>query len=439
MNGGDVIGSGGFGCVFKPSLRCDDNDNNNKSTNKYITKVMLKHNAEEEYNLINKFQSILKKVKNYENYFLLKNVTKCDKLKPLTRKDLKGYSKRCNSLIKKNITSKNINKSLYKLSAITMPHGGNDMSTYSVTNINNYTVMAKFFNQFSLLLSKGIVKMNKLRVYHGDIKSSNILVKDCSSRLIDWGLAFYHKNKNESVHTDAKDRPFQFNVPPSCVLFNDTFKSVYQDTISQYGNRDKSTEEFVKDYLIAWNKERGTGSLDILNYVYAGLVPDKKMKITDKYVEPVIITYISNILDKYTINGEFKEDKYYNEVYLKNLDLWGTVMSCVNIFDLMNNSKDTLNTIEIMILDHIREMFKYTIENDNTAMNPSVIENYMKEIAELYSTIELKDLVDNTKHKNKNISRIKTSPTKKSKTRRSRKTKTTKSSRNTRKTGKKYF
>ena len=49
MNGGDVIGSGGFGCVFKPSLQCDDNDNINKSKNKHITKVMLKHNAEEEY------------------------------------------------------------------------------------------------------------------------------------------------------------------------------------------------------------------------------------------------------------------------------------------------------------------------------------------------------------------------------------------------------
>ena len=163
------------------------------------------------------------------------------------------------------------------------------------------------------------------------------------------------------------------------------------------------------------------------------------MKITDKHTEPVIITYISNILDKYTINGEFKEDKYYNEVYLKNLDLWGTVMSCVNIFDLMNNSKDTLNTIEIVILEQIRNMFKYTIENDNTAMNPAVIENYMKEISELYSTIELKDLVDNTKHKKENTHRIKRSSTKKSKTRNSRKTKTTKSSQNTRKIGKKYF
>ena len=77
MNGGDVIGSGGFGCVFQPSLQCADDDSNNKSSKKYITKVMLKRHADEEYNIIKGFRSILKKVKNYEKYFLLKNVSKC--------------------------------------------------------------------------------------------------------------------------------------------------------------------------------------------------------------------------------------------------------------------------------------------------------------------------------------------------------------------------
>ena len=440
MNGGVVIGSGGFGCVFQPSLKCADSDSdNNKSSKKYITKVMLKRHAEEEYNVIKEFRSILKKVKNYEKYFLLQNVSKCSTLKPLTRKDLKGYTKKCSSLIKKNITSKNINNSLDKLSAINMPHGGNEMSKYAVTNINNYTVMSTFFDKLERFLRKGVKKMNKLRVYHGDIKSANILVKDGSPRLIDWGLAFYHKKKNDNVHNDAKERPFQFNVPPSCVLFNSTFKVRYEAFLSQYGNKDKGKEEFVKEYVNEWNEERGAGSLDILNHVYAGLVPDKKIKATDKKAEPVIIKYITNILDKYTTNDEFNENKYYNDVYLKNLDLWGVVMSCVNIFDLMNNSKDTLNTIELMILEDIREMFKYTIENDNTPMNPSVIENYFKEISELYSTVELKDLVDNTKNKNKITSNLKTSSGKKSKTKKSKKTKTSKSSQNTRKVGKKYF
>ena len=70
MNGGVVIGSGGFGCVFQPSLKCADSDSaNNKSSKKYITKVMLKRHAEEEYNVMKEFRSILKKVKNYEKYF----------------------------------------------------------------------------------------------------------------------------------------------------------------------------------------------------------------------------------------------------------------------------------------------------------------------------------------------------------------------------------
>lgn len=441
MNGGDVIGSGGFGCVFQPSLQCADDHNSNKSSKKYITKVMLKRHAEEEYNIIKGFRSILKKVKNYEKYFLLKNVSKCSNLKPLTRKDLKGYTKRCSSLIKKNITSKNINSSLDKLSAINMPHGGNEMSKYTISNINNYTVMSTFFDNLERFLRKGVKKMNKLRVYHGDIKSANILVKDGSPRLIDWGLAFYHKKKDDNVHNDAKERPFQFNVPPSCILFNNTFKVRYQAFLSQYGNKDKSKETFVKEYVTEWNEERGAGSLDILNHVYAGLVPDKKIKATDKKVEPVIIKYISNILDKYTIDDEFNENKYYNDVYLKNLDLWGIVMSCVNIFDLMNNSKDTLNTIELMILENIRDMFKYTLENDSTPMDPSIIEGYFKEISELYSTVELKDLIDNTKNKNKITSNFKTSSNKKSKTKKSKKTKTktNKSSQNTRKVGKKYF
>ena len=36
MDGGMVIGSGGFGCVFQPSLQCDDKDNNATSSKKKL-------------------------------------------------------------------------------------------------------------------------------------------------------------------------------------------------------------------------------------------------------------------------------------------------------------------------------------------------------------------------------------------------------------------
>jgi hypothetical protein len=441
MDGGMVIGSGGFGCVFQPSLQCDDKDNNATSSKKKITKLMTKNNAVEEYNIIKDFRSRLKKIKGYDKYFLLKNVSICNRVKRLTKKDLKGYTKRCKSLIKKNITSKNINSSLDKMSAITMPHGGIDLSKYSVDNINNYLSMTQLFDRLSTLLSKGVVSMNKLRVYHGDIKSANILIKDGTPRLIDWGLAFYHKKSDSNIHKDAQDRPFQFNLPPSCVIFNKIFDQKYNTFLSQDNSDTKqSMEIFIKDYLNIWNKERGAGSLDILNYVYGGLLNDKNIRMSDKKVEDVIIKYITNIVDKYTENGNFQKEKYYKDVYLKNLDIWGIVMSCVNIFDLMNNSKDTLNTIESMVLENMRDMFKYTLENDTTAMDPKVIEGYLKEISEMYSTIKMEKAVDNTqKHENISSYLKKTTKKKTASSKASNKIKTRSHSKNTRKLGKKYF
>ena len=158
--------------------------------------------------------------------------------------------------------------------------------------------------------------------------------------------------------------------------------------------------------------------------------------MSDKKVDDAIIKYITNIVDKYTENGKFQKEKYYKGVYLKNLDLWGIVMSCVNIFDLMNNSKDTLNTIESMVLENMRDMFKYTLENDTTAMDAKVIESYLKEISEMYSTIKMEKAVDNTQ-KHENISSYLKKTTKKKTM--STKIKTRSHSKNTRKLGKKYF
>ena len=99
MNGGYVIGSGGFGCVFQPSLQCKTPDTNDKYTGKKITKLMMKEHADEEYDIITDFQSKLRSIKNYGDYFLLQNISKCDELKDLTKRDLKGYSnKRINIL-----------------------------------------------------------------------------------------------------------------------------------------------------------------------------------------------------------------------------------------------------------------------------------------------------------------------------------------------------
>ena len=63
MFGGSVIASGGFGCIFKPSIKCESNSPSNDS----ISKLMLKKNAKHEYNEIQKYKD-----KAIENKYKLK-------------------------------------------------------------------------------------------------------------------------------------------------------------------------------------------------------------------------------------------------------------------------------------------------------------------------------------------------------------------------------
>jgi len=45
-HGGKVIGSGGYGCVFRPALRCN---RTRKRLSKTISKLMLKKHVKREY------------------------------------------------------------------------------------------------------------------------------------------------------------------------------------------------------------------------------------------------------------------------------------------------------------------------------------------------------------------------------------------------------
>ena len=95
-NGGKVISSGGFGCVFYPSLKCKTK----KRSSNEITKLMTKKHAKEEYEEIKEIREILKHIPNFENYFLIKQFSICQPDK-LTKEDLKDFNKKCSALQKK--------------------------------------------------------------------------------------------------------------------------------------------------------------------------------------------------------------------------------------------------------------------------------------------------------------------------------------------------
>ena len=401
-NGGKVIASGGFGCVFYPSLKCekpDLTDDNNNNNNNNISKLMTTKHAQDEYNQINKYKNILKVIPNYENYFLLNGFVLC-KPNKLTKEDLNGYKKQCKPLKKKRITYQNINKSLDKLMTINMPYGGINVKQF----IRSYFISSniiKLNNTLIDLLVNGIVPMNKLNVYHCDIKEANVLVQinqpNLITRLIDWGLSVSTTNNSKKIPLKLYRRPFQFNVPFSSVFFNKDFMKMYNNFLELNLNPDYfQIREFVINYIFIWNDIRGPGHLSTINTIIAKLTINelpaiKKIKVKEHFIEYdftyyYIIEYLSKILEKYTNNGSLDIMSYFENVFLKNIDIWGFIMIYIALYEYLYNTFDDLNEYQMEFITKIKYIIiHFLYENP---LEPIDVSSLVNELTNLNTIIE---------------------------------------------------
>jgi serine/threonine protein kinase len=406
MMGSGSIGSGGYGCVFLPHLSCEtetENETNTGQTVKYVTKLMTNNHAETEFRLIRSFDKRLRTIPAYSNYFLVANVTKC-RPGPLTKRDLRAYDKQCKPLIKKNITRKNINRSLSKVTALRIPYGGDTIDDYWMTHVNSRSDMETMVASMHSLLNRGIIPMNRMGLYHGDIKSSNIMYYQGNSKLIDWGLAFdtaYKRDQNaDGVSRLATYRPFQFNVLPSCIILNAEFRTAVAGLLKTNNNPNRqSIIDFVAGFVSDWNGIRGEGSISILATLYDKLVPYAANKCgishttavgpyaknsKDDAVPAFAVVYIANILEKYIRDKEFHLEEYYREVYLKSLDIWGFAISFLILFNLLCKNDATLNNSEKRSLGSLCNMYSHILEMDATPIDVGRVATHVGEVVDNY-------------------------------------------------------
>jgi serine/threonine protein kinase len=364
--GGKAIASGGFGCVFKPALKC--RDKSERELNK-ISKLMSKKHALQEYQEIHNITKKLDSIPNYEDYFLLYDATLCipDKL---TKSDLSQFNNKCSALPKNDITKSNINTKLDDLMSLNIPYGGQPVDDY----IFDDGTFKKIYNvhiQLVNLLKHGIIPMNKHHIYHSDIKDSNVLVDNAGdklkTRLIDWGLAVeYQPNNDKQFPQNWRNRPMQFNVPFSVILFTDSFYEKYTEYLNDGGKVDSAElKPFVVDYLNSWMKDRGAGHYKFINEILFKLfshelknIPEKKkpLHIETEITIPFIINYIVDILVHYT---KFKPDgtlnlrEYLNEVYIKIVDIYGFVNVYYPLLELLSNTYNSLDETKLKIFDQL--------------------------------------------------------------------------------------
>jgi len=367
--GGSALASGGFGCVFNPSLKCE----NKKRNKNKISKLMIEKYAYKEYDEIKLIRLRLKSVKNYQDYFLISDIQICRPSK-LTRDDLKNYNKKCTALPKNKITKKNINTSLDKLMLLNMPNGGIPVDDY-IYEKGSFNDLLKINNSLIDLLQNGIIKMNEKNVYHCDIKDANVLVKINSgklqTKLIDWGLSTeYIPFKNEPFPKTWRNRPLQFNSPFSVIIFTDYFVEKYTKYIQNGGNLTKENlKPFVIDYIYFWIKKRGAGHYKYINEIMYILFSNE-LKNMDKEVKRQIIeneftlSYITNYIVEVLINFTyFKEDGslnlrvYLDNIFIKIVDIWGFITIYFPILEILYDNYYKLNDIQKNIFNSIKYIF----------------------------------------------------------------------------------
>lgn len=376
--GGQILASGGFGCVFTPALKCEDSTRREKNK---VSKLMTEKHALKEYEEINKYKKLLESIPNYEDYYLIYNINICKPAK-LTTRDLQNF-KKCTALPKKNITKKNINKSLDKVMTLNMPNGGLPVDDYLYEDGSFQKIYDLHVVLFELL-KKGVIPMNKKNIYHCDIKDANVLVdvtsaNNIKTRLIDWGLSCEYIPFNNNIFPSTwRNRPLQYNVPFSVILFSDSFIEKYPKFLKDNGidkdkDEDKVSEEmlkpFVLEYVNFWMSERGAGHYKYINEVMFMLFAnnltdvdekDKPRVIETQYTMEIIVDYIVDVLLHYT---KFKSDgaldlrQYLDNVFIEIVDIYGFIITYVPIIEILSNNYESLTKLEMKIFNQLQFIF----------------------------------------------------------------------------------
>lgn len=200
MNGGEYLGSGTYGCIFYPAIRCKDG--------KQLKGVGKIFSDEEEQKVESNVGVLVRKV-DPQGSFLNILTDECDVTKAeILRNDPSKQCKHISSL------STTYNQLIYK-------EKGMDLDKFLKRNKSAYCLFDKHITDYITNLLKGVQLMQDHRLAHMDIKPENMLVTDNTNKLllIDFGLTRPFQDIYDMQKSDYLLRYSYHIYPPEFKVF----------------------------------------------------------------------------------------------------------------------------------------------------------------------------------------------------------------------------
>lgn len=414
---GKPIAAGGFGCVFLPRLTCEVPELEAKlkaSKTKFVSKLMMKSNANDEEIEMEKVLTIVNKLpSSSRKYFILHDTTKC---KPalLSPGDKEGFNRKCTNLTREGIDYDNVNNNLTRLRTINVPFGGDEVSDLfrsfgkKIRRGDKEALQDFMYANLSMIdvLEKAIVPMNKAGLLHHDLKGQNMLIdKESlihgkpSIKIIDWGLAIYADDKNptnEMPPAGCRSRPFQFNLPFGVILLSqDSVSSIEHFCRMNNGITRANVKSIASKLIKETNIKRGQGHYNYIMELMTTLThpffnrSDKThyLSETDCYTKGMlgqdyIVDYISDILLTFSQErcSDIKIQRDYFPIYRHNCDIWGFLMAYQDIIAGMHSFTVIRSDPIAKQISNILMKYCYSTEFASKKIDVSELVRDLKEI-----------------------------------------------------------
>ena len=267
MKGGKILSKKKNACIIKPALKCKNSKKNKK---KSITKIVHGNNSknitEHEFYI----NSIIKNIKNYLKWSIVVD-TLCEP--PDFNKSLK-LDKSIQDCFDFDIKySENLYNDTAKL--LTSKYGGITLKEYFNKNPTN--TEKKFLDLMNKLknILFGLKILNENNISHNDIKSDNIVVKNNTFKIIDFGISSlinnYKSFDNRSYKEFNTDR-FYLTYPPEFIYSN------LNDNDIEY---ELKNYKFRKNFSKLSDLYKMLFNIDLDNYLYEFLISYKPFDINE--------------------------------------------------------------------------------------------------------------------------------------------------------------